>query len=86
MSLRTHRLQLDYAEGGRLLRAQDPEQVQSIHKCRKSSTWQAISGRIFRFHSEVFIWSKNLSLLMDRMNNISKVIPRIHFINLATFY
>jgi len=52
----------------------------------KSSTWQAILSRICRFHSEVFTWSKNLSLLMDRMNDIFKVIPRVHFTKLARLH
>jgi len=55
-------------------------------KMSKSSTYPADLGNFFFFHSQVLIRSKNISSLVDRMNNIFKVIPRIHFIQLTRFY
>ena len=52
----------------------------------KSSAYPAELGNFFCFHSLVLIRSKNISFLVDRMNNIFKVIPRVHFIQLARLY
>lgn len=53
---------------------------------RKSSKLPAGSGNFFFFHPQILIWSKNISFLMDRMNNIFKVLSRIYFIQLTRFY
>ena len=52
----------------------------------KSSTFPAVSGNFFFFHLQILTWSKNRSLLMNRMNNIFKVLPRIHFIQFARLH
>ncbi len=53
---------------------------------RKSSTYPAVSGNFFFFHLQILIRSKNSSLLVNRMNYILEVLPRINFIQLTTLY
>jgi transposase len=66
----------------------NPEDKKSerLFKIGKSSAWHAISGRICRFQGQILGRSKNISLLMNRVNNISEVVPRVNFIKLAAFH